>query len=46
MSKNIAHHIRMYNKYKNIKMYEDVGMAMPRTIETRCSYGSMQARQG
>ena len=33
--------------YKNIiKMYEDVGMAMPKTIETRCSYGSMQARQG
>ena len=27
-------------------MYEDVGMAMPKTIETRCSYGSMQARQG
>ena len=31
-------------KYKNL--YEDVGMAMPNTIETRCSYGSMQARQG
>ena len=26
-------------------MYEDVGMAMAKTIETRCSYGSMQARQ-
>ena len=27
-------------------MYEDVGMAMPVTIETRRSYGSMQASQG
>ena len=23
-------------------MYEDVGMAIPKTMETRCSYGSMQ----
>ena len=33
--------------YKHlIKMYKDVDMAMTKTIETRCRYGSMQARQG
>ena len=31
------------SKDTRIKMYED---GKPKTIETRCSYGSMQARQG
>ena len=37
----------LYNE-KPVKqvLCEDVGMAMPKTIETRCSYGSMQAGQG
>ena len=26
------------------KMYRDVGMAMPKTTETRCRDGSVQAR--
>lgn len=29
-----------------IKMYENVGIATPKTIETRCRYCGMQARQG
>ena len=28
------------------KMYRDVGMAVPKTTETRCRDGSVQERQG
>ena len=36
----------IFNKYiKHFqKMYRDVGMAMPKTTETRCRDGSVQAR--
>ena len=35
------------NKYEKHfqKMYRDVGMAVPKTTETRCRDGSVQARQ-
>ena len=37
---------RKYNKYiKHFqKMYRDVGMAVPKTTETRCRDGSVQGR--
>ena len=39
--------IYMYTSMKNIFkkcMYRDVGMAVPKTTETRCRYGSVQGR--
>ena len=36
---------RMYKYEKHFqKMYRDVGMAVPKTTETRCRDGSVQAR--
>ena len=38
-------HGTMYKYEKHFqKMYRDVGMAVPRTTETRCRNGSVQAR--
>ena len=34
--------IKVYKTFS--KMYRDVGMAMPKTTETRCRDGSVQAR--
>ena len=36
----------LYNKYEKHfqKMYRDVGMAVPKTTETRCRDGSVQGR--
>ena len=36
----------LYKSMKNIfkKMYRDVGMAVPKTTETRCRDGSVQGR--
>ena len=38
-----GNYIRKYIKHFQ-KMYRDVGMAMPKTTETRCRDGSVQAR--
>ena len=43
---NIIHKLYYTEKPMKKALYEDVGMAMPKTIETRCKYGSLQARQG
>ena len=39
-------HVALYKKYKKHfqKMYRDVGMAVPKTTETRCRDGSVQGR--
>ena len=42
---NVANpYIYKYEKHFP-KMWRDVGMAVPKTIETRCRDGSVQARQ-
>ena len=38
-----ATHVLKYIKHFQ-KMYRDVGMAMPKTTETRCRDGSVQGR--
>ena len=42
--KNVTVIIYKYEKHFP-KMYRDVGMAVPKTTETRCRDGSVQARQ-
>ena len=39
-------YLNIQNKYEKHfqKMYRDVGMAMPKTTETRCRNGSVQGR--